>query len=68
MTEQELLLLKQWIISEDIRLSEDVRFTSSTLAAEPSELSAIRCAQAIGAYTSFKSFARKLDALLHVFP
>ena len=45
MTEQELLLLKQWIISEDIRLSEDVRFTSSTLAAEPSELSAIRCAQ-----------------------
>lgn len=68
MTAEELLLLKQWITCEELRLADDVRCASAQLAAHPTELSAIRAAQAIGAYTSFRSFARKLDALLHVFP
>lgn len=68
MTEQEKVLLKQWLISEDFRLSQEKENALVALLAHPNRIRCKHAAEVLAVYEYFGEFARKLDALLHLFP
>lgn len=68
MTEKEKTLLQSWLLSEDIRLEEELQQLQARIRYRKIDVvDCIELALLIERYQDFKEFAKTVDRLLHLF-